>query len=85
LTALVKPVRFVLFRVNLPIHLEGMNMKKYIILIALALFTMTCAVLEGLVEVPVQFIQLNGLMAILGAMMVIFWTLKMQAEAFAKD
>jgi hypothetical protein len=60
-------------------------MKKYIILISLALITLTCAVLEGLVELPAQFIQLNGLLTILCTGAFISWTLKMQVDNFNKD
>jgi len=60
-------------------------MKKYIILISLALLTMTCAVLEGLVEsLPSQFIQVNGLLTIICAGVFIAWTLKVQAEGTDK-
>ena len=59
-------------------------MKKYIVLVLLALITMTGAVLEGLVELPAQFIQVNGLMTILCAAAVIGWTLKAQADNFRK-
>ena len=60
-------------------------MKKYIILISLALMTLTCAVLEGLVELPAKFIQLNGLLTILCTGAFISWTLKVQVEDFNKD
>jgi hypothetical protein len=60
-------------------------MKKYIILISLALMALTFAVLEGLVELPAQFIQLNGLLTILCTGAFITWTLKVQVEDFSKD
>lgn len=61
-------------------------MKKAIVLTLLALVTMTCAVLEGLVEsLPPQFIQVNGLLTIVCAGTFIVWTLKVQAERFHKD
>ena len=60
-------------------------MKKYIILISLALMTLTCAVLEGLVELPAQFIQLNGLLTILCTGAFISWTLKVHVADFSKD
>lgn len=61
-------------------------MKKYIILISLAILTMTCAVLEGLApNLPTQFIQLNGLLIIVCAGALIVWTLKVQAGSFDKD
>lgn len=51
-------------------------MKKYIILISLAILTMTCAVLEGLFEtLPAQFIQINGLLTIVCVGVFIVWTL----------
>ena len=61
-------------------------MKKAIVLTLLALVTMTCAVLEGLVEsLPPQFIQVNGLLTIVCAGVFIVWTLKVQADRFHKD
>jgi len=61
-------------------------MKKSIILISLALLTMTCAVLEGLVEsFPAQFIQLTGLLTIVCAGIFITWTLKVRAWASDKN
>ena len=60
-------------------------MKKYIILISLALMALTFAVLEGLFELPAQFIQLNGLLTILCTGAFISWTLKVQVEDFSKD
>ena len=63
-----------------------MHMKKYILLISLAILTMTCAVLEGLVpSLPPQFIQVNGLLTILCAGVFIVWTLKVKAGSFDKD
>jgi hypothetical protein len=59
-------------------------MKKYIVLILLALVTLTGAVLEGLVELSPQFIQINGLMTILCAGALITWTLKIQADEVLK-
>jgi len=59
-------------------------MKKYIVLILLALVTLTGAVLEGLVELSPQFIQINGLMTILCAGALITWTLKIQADEVRK-
>ena len=51
-------------------------MKKYIILISLAILTMTCAVLEGLVpSLPQQFIQVTGLLTIVCVGALIFWAL----------
>jgi len=60
-------------------------MKKSIILVSLALLTMTFAVLEGLVELPPHFVQINGLLTIICAAVFIGWTLKVQAEGFHKD
>jgi len=60
-------------------------MRKFI-LISLALLTMTCAVLEGLIEgLPPQFIQINGFLTIVCAGVFIVWTLKIQAQRFNKD
>jgi hypothetical protein len=56
-------------------------MKKYIVLIILALLTMTGAVLEGLVEgLSPQLVQVNGLLTIICAGVFIFWTLKIQVQ-----
>ena len=59
-------------------------MRKYIVLILLALVTLTGAVLEGLVELSPQFIQINGLMTILCAGALITWTLIIQADEVLK-
>ena len=54
---------------------------KYIILILLALLTMTGAIFEGLVEgLSPQLVQINGLLTILSAGVFVGWTLKVQAE-----
>ena len=56
-------------------------MKKYIVLIILAVLTMTGAVLEGLVEdISPQLVQANGLLTIICAGVFITWTLKLQAQ-----
>ena len=56
-------------------------MKKYIVLGLLALITMTGAVLEVLVEgLPQQLVQVNGALTILSAMVLVAWTLKLQAS-----
>ena len=56
-------------------------MKKYIVLIFLAVLTMTGAVLEGLVEgLSPQFVQVNGLLTIICTGIFITWTLKLQAQ-----
>lgn len=61
-------------------------MIKYIVLTLLALLTVTCAVLEGLVEsLPPQFVQITGLLTIVCAGVFITWTLKIQAQGFKKD
>jgi uncharacterized membrane protein len=58
-------------------------MKKYIILILLALLTLSGAVLEGLVEnLSPHLIQVNGFLTILCTGALITWTLKIQAESF---
>ena len=59
-------------------------MKKYIVLILLALVSITGAVLEGLIELPPQLIQMNGLMTILCTAALIVWTLKIQIDDFSK-
>ena len=60
-------------------------MRKYIILISLALTTLACVVLEGLVELPVQFIQFNGLLTIVCTGIYVIGTLKMHVGDFSKD
>ncbi len=56
-------------------------MKKYIVLIFLAVLTLTGAVLEGLVEgLSPQIIQVNGLLTIICAGIFIVWTLKLQVQ-----
>ncbi len=60
-------------------------MKKYIVLIILALLTMTGAVLEGLVEgLSPQLVQVNGLLTLLSAFALIVWTLKIQTGKFSR-
>jgi len=62
-------------------------MKKYIALLLLALLTITCVVVEGLVEnISPAFIQLNGLLTILctGAFTVT-WLLTVQADTLAEN
>ena len=63
----------------------GIQMKKYVVLIILAVLTLTCATLEGLVELSPQFIQLNGLLTILFTGAFISWTLTVQAAEISKD
>lgn len=54
-------------------------MKKYIVLIALALITMTGAVLEGLVEsLSPQVVQMNGLLTLISTVILVVWTLNIQ-------
>ena len=61
-------------------------MMKTIVLMTLALLTLTCAVLEGLVEsLPPQFIQLTGLLTIVCTGVFIGWVLKLQATSFRSD
>ena len=56
-------------------------MKKYIVLIFLALLTMTGAVLEGLVEgLSPYLVQVNGLLTIICTGIFIIWTLKLQVQ-----
>lgn len=56
-------------------------MKKYIVLIFLAVLTLTGAVLEGLVEgLSPQIVQVNGLLTIICAGIFIIWTLKLQVQ-----
>ena len=61
-------------------------MKKYFILVSLALLSMTCAVIEGLIEtLPPQFIQINGLLIIVCAVVYVAWTLKVRSKGLDKD
>jgi len=55
-------------------------MKKYIVLGLLVLITMTGALLEGMIEgLPQQVVQINGALTIISAMILVAWTLKVQA------
>ena len=61
-------------------------MKKYILLISLAVLIISCAVLEGLApSLPPLFIQLSGLLTILCAGALMVWTLKVQPGVPDKD
>ena len=61
-------------------------MTRFIVLSLLALLTITCAILEGLVpNLPAQFIQINGLLTIVCAGAFITSVLKIQADKFKKD
>jgi hypothetical protein len=56
-------------------------MKRYMVLGLLALLTMTGAVLEGVIEgLPQQLVQVNGALTIVSAMVLVVWTLKVQAR-----
>jgi hypothetical protein len=56
-------------------------MKKYSVLVLLALLTLSGAVLEGLVEgLSPQMVQVNGLLTIICAGIFIFLTLRAQAD-----
>ena len=56
-------------------------MKTYIALGLLALITLTGAILEGLVkDLPQHLVQLNGALTIISAMVLVAWTLKVQAS-----
>jgi hypothetical protein len=60
-------------------------MKNYSVLIILALITMTCVTLEGLVELSPRFIQFNGLLTILFTGALISWVLKVQTDEVSSD
>jgi len=62
-----------------------MHMRKYIILASLALLILTSAVLEGLLELSPQFIQINGLLIIVGVGALISWVVKIQVKELDKD
>ena len=66
-------------RVGFYLKLTGKLMKKYVVLIFLALLTMTGALLEGLVvDLSPQMVQLNGLLTLISAGILIGWTLRIQ-------
>lgn len=61
-------------------------MKKYIVLVFLALLTMTGAVLEAVLQsLPQAVVQVNGLLTIISAMVLVVWTLKLQAGGFTRQ
>ena len=61
-------------------------MIRSIVLTLLALVTIICAVLEGLVPgLPAQFVQITGLLTIVFTGVFIIWILKIQAQRFKKD
>ena len=60
-------------------------MRRYIILFSLALMTLACVTLEGLVDLPARFIQVNGLLTIICTGVFIGWTLKVQSGIFKKE
>lgn len=58
-------------------------MKKYIVLVFLALLTMTGAALEGVFQtLPQAVVQASGLLTIIAAMILVIWTLKIQVDNF---
>ena len=61
-------------------------MKKYVVLVLLALLTMIGAVLEGFVEgLSPQLVQINGLLTLICAVLLIGWTLTVQKGKVSKD
>jgi hypothetical protein len=60
-------------------------MKIFSAFSALAILTLACATLEGLVELSPQFIQFNGALIIICTAVIIGWILKLQANIFSKD
>jgi hypothetical protein len=73
-------------KVNLLLTKTGEHMTNIIILMSLAIVTVACSVLEGLVEsLSPQFIQISGLLTIICAGVFIVMTLKVQAGWFKKD
>lgn len=60
-------------------------MKKYIVLISLALMTITCAVLEGLMELSPRFIQVNGLLTLFSAVIFISWVVAVPAGGMEEE
>ena len=61
-------------------------MIRLIVLTLLALITISCAVLEGLIPgLPAQFIQITGLLTIVCTGIFIIWILKLQVQSFKKD
>lgn len=60
-------------------------MNKYVVMVLLALMTLACVTLEGLIDLPVQFVQINGLLTILCTGAFISWTLKVHAKEYNED
>ena len=68
------------------LKLTGKLMKKYAVLIFLALLTMSGALLEGLVEdLSPQLVQIIGLLTLISAGILIVWSLKFQQGSTVKD
>ena len=83
---MVKLSTFSVPTVGLRSNQTGKHMTKHVILAILALLTLTCAVLEGLFDwLPPQFIQFNGLLAIVCTGALIGWTFKTRADSLDKD
>lgn len=58
---------------------------KYFALTMLVLLTVTCAILEGLIEsLPSQFVQLVGLLTIACTGVFVGWTFRLKAVRFTK-
>jgi len=75
-----------LLRVGFFLNLIGKLMKKYVVLVLLALLTMIGAVLEGFVEgLSPQLVQINGLLTLICAVLLIGWTLTVQKGKVSKD
>jgi len=63
----------------------GEHMLKYVALTMLVLLTVTCAIIEGLIEgLPSQFVQLVGLLTLACTGVFVGWTLKLRAIRFTK-
>jgi hypothetical protein len=68
------------------LKLTGKLMKKYAVLIFLALLTMTGALLEGFVEdLSPQLVQIIGLLTLISAGTLIVWALRFQQGSVVED
>jgi hypothetical protein len=68
------------------LKLTGKLMKKYAVLIFLALLIVTGALLEGLVEdLSPQLVQIIGLLTLISAGTLTVWALKFQQGSAIKD
>ena len=60
-------------------------MTKYIVLGLLALTTILCAVIEGLIELPPRSIQALGVLCIISTVTLIGWSLSIKTDDLGRD